>query len=572
MTITIDGFSRGMDVSRPAYASDPRTLAVLTNAHLSRGGDVEQRKAFVSTYAATGTKGLAQLRGQLYAFGGVETRPGGLNAAIAYQALIHPTDVALRDVLSVAEFADKLYVIADFANNDVYHFYDGEIVDEWTDGKASGSFYIVSGTAGATNVISKVKVAGIDILGASVAWVTSHAATATAVAARINLQASGYTAEAIGQQVVIRAPTSAAVYNGQTIELTVGGDVATSLISQLVGGSGSAIAMTPGPAGITFGDKLYSIAKTRLHFSELFDPTTVRPNADGAGYVDLATSGEGADELVGLAPYYSALAIFGKRGIQVWSVDVDDAENKRLQTVPDTGLVGSRAIQPWRDGGLLHLSRRGVKSLQARDSSGRGAVSDASTAIDPLLIPHLNSLTDAVRARAILLTDPEDGRLWCIAGNKVFVYSAFGETQVSGWSIYEPGFTISDVAIANNRLFVRSGDTVYLYGGSANTTYDTSAVTVRLQFLGGGAGATRMKSVEGIDVGVEGTWEIYLLPNYLNPAVAEKLADVTGPTFDLPWHPAVSWSSHFAIELRRAQATKGTVSAIHIHAGQDASR
>jgi hypothetical protein len=251
----------------------------------------------------------------------------------------------------------------------------------------------------------------------------------------------------------------------------------------------------------------------------------------------------------------------------VWAVDPDDAENKRLQTVPDTGLVASRALQTWRDGGVLFLTRRGIKTLQARDSSGRGGVGDASTSIDPLLIAHLDTLSAADLSRAILLVEPEDGRLWCIAGSKVFVYTAFPETQVAGWSVYEPGFTISDVAVINHRLYLRSGDQLYYYG-----TYDASPVTVRLQFLGGGPAATRFKSVEGIDLGVEGAWSVYLLPNYLDPTVAEKLADVTGPTFDLPWHPAVSWSSHFAVELRRAQATKGTVSSIHIHAVQDAAR
>lgn len=574
MSIVLDGFSRGVDTTRPAYAADPRTLAVLVNGHLTRGGDIEQRKAFVAKYACPGTIGLAQVRGQLWVFGTSPVRPGGLAAQVAYQFLDNTADeAAVYDrVLSVAVFADKLYVIVRTVAGTIYHFYDGELVEEWVDGAASGSFMIVAGSADAANTVEAVKVDGQDVLTAPVAWTTSHAATAVAVAAQITAGGTGFTGEAVGQQVIIRAPTADASFNGLTVEVVVTGDVATTLIAQMSGASGSDTAFTPGPFGITYGDKLYSVSGPRLHFSELFDPMTVKPNDSGAGYVDVTTSAEGADELIALAPYYSTLALLGRSGLQLWAVDADDAENERLQSIPDVDLAAPRAVQTWRDGGVLFLSRRGIKTLDARDSSGRGKVGDASLPIDAELVPYIRGLSAEALDRAFMLVEPDDGRLWLVAGQRVFVLSVFGEEGVSGWSVYETGRTFTEAVVADHRLYLRDGDTIYLHGGDTNAVYDAAPMTVRLQFFGGGGAASQFKSVNGIDIGAEGTWTVYLLPDYRDPSIAEEIATITGPTFDLPWHPAVSWSSHFSLELRRAEATRGTLTSVHIHAVADASR
>ncbi len=105
---------------------------------------------------------------------------------------------------------------------------------------AVGSIDITAGTSNpGTNKVSTITVDGVDVLGAAVDWVTSHAVTATAVALQINTNTSSpnYGATASGETITITAD----VIQGDTpntfvVGSTVGGDVTT----------GSAVAMTGG--------------------------------------------------------------------------------------------------------------------------------------------------------------------------------------------------------------------------------------------------------------------------------------------------------------------------------------
>ena len=68
--ILVEDFRAGLDTRRTEITSIPGSARTLTNCHISRGGEIEKRKAFV-TYATlpTGTHGLATAGGQVYVFG-----------------------------------------------------------------------------------------------------------------------------------------------------------------------------------------------------------------------------------------------------------------------------------------------------------------------------------------------------------------------------------------------------------------------------------------------------------------------------------------------------------------------
>jgi hypothetical protein len=99
--------------------------------------------------------------------------------------------------------------------------------------RAIGSVKITAGTAGASNKITKVTVGGIPICG-EVLWVTSHAATATALAAAINNYLSQPDCVAVvdgvdNTKVNIYAPfTTGADWNTVVVDAVVEGDVTTT--------------------------------------------------------------------------------------------------------------------------------------------------------------------------------------------------------------------------------------------------------------------------------------------------------------------------------------------------------
>lgn len=105
---------------------------------------------------------------------------------------------------------------------------------------ATGSIDITAGTASAgVNKVSTITVNGVDVLGTAVDWVTSHAATATAVALQINSTTSvpDYSASASGATITITAD----IIQGDTpntfvVGSTVGGDVTTGVAVAMAGG------------------------------------------------------------------------------------------------------------------------------------------------------------------------------------------------------------------------------------------------------------------------------------------------------------------------------------------------
>jgi hypothetical protein len=125
----------GVDRRRPIYASQQGSLWEGINGHLSRGGDFDKRKAFVDTYTLpTGTFGLQGINTKLTVFGGTEAATGALPAGVEYQALIHPSAETMTAILWSELYDGKIYVIAEYADGSIMHFYDGSLVTDWFEG------------------------------------------------------------------------------------------------------------------------------------------------------------------------------------------------------------------------------------------------------------------------------------------------------------------------------------------------------------------------------------------------------------------------------------------------------
>ena len=134
----IADFKGGLDVRRSRYTSVPGTLQKLVNAHITRGGDVERRKAFVNKgYFAANTFDLAADEGGLVTFGS-DAAPynNELPAGVRYQRLQAPSGAAMVSVDATEAFGGKLYVAATYDDGVQWHFYDGTLVGAWSGGIA----------------------------------------------------------------------------------------------------------------------------------------------------------------------------------------------------------------------------------------------------------------------------------------------------------------------------------------------------------------------------------------------------------------------------------------------------
>lgn len=571
----VENFRYGVDTRRPAFASEAGSLREGINVHITSGGDVEVRKAFVE-YATLpdNTFGLAALAGGLYIFGS-GPEPGGMPSGFNYQQLAHPDGADMTAVLDTDTFDGLLYVVGEYDDADaVYHYYDGARVPDWYDGRPRASFSITAGTAGAGNKITAIKVDGVNILGAEVLWTGSHSNTAALVAAAITATTStpDYRASVTAgtAEVVITTLDPGSASNGLVVQIDVGGDVETNVTSTAMSGGTDEETFVPGRSVRTLGAKMYATSGPNLHYSALNDPSRWQSSDVGAGVTNISNHSSGSEELIAVEAHYERLAIFSESTVQIWQVASDANENARLQTLRGVGLVSARAAVSYLDGATVFLSRQGVKGIQARDSSGRSEITDISAPIDRNLRTFLNGLDATTRSRAILLTEPEEKRLWVIIDDRIYVRSYFPASSVVAWTEYHPGFSIEDAAVVGQQVFVRSGNKVYLYGGTDGLTYDASEAVVSLPYATARAPAT-YKGLHAFDVGIEGEWTVYLALNPDNLEEAQVAAVLSGQTYDKARVPLAGQSTHVSLKLVHAKAEYARLVNVAFHYKADAA-
>lgn len=292
----------------------------------------------------------------------------------------------------------------------------------------------------------------------------------------------------------------------------------------------------------TFKRKVYSPAGTAsqvggsvLYFSGVDTATGWDKVANsGAGFQNLSTHESGSDSIVALGIYQNYLAAFTRRVTQIWQMNDDATTNAPFQTMYEIGVRAPRSVKSFGDLDLFLLSDSGVRSVRTRSYANLAGVNDVGTPIDAHILDWVISL-DAVSTTtvddAVAVIEPTDSRYWLAIGSRVYVFSYFPSKKISAWTWYEPGFTFTDLVSFNGRVYGRSGDRIYLYGGSDNNTYDNCPVTVELPFLSVQKPAT-FKQWEGIDIASVGEWNLKALVEPDDESQYVDIGDESGVTFN----------------------------------------
>jgi putative flippase GtrA len=680
----IQDFRAGMDTRRMAVLSVPGSLLSLVNGHINRGGEIEKRLAFVEQVTLpTNTFGLTAVGGTLYTFGsaspGSVTLPAGSPPNLVYQQLAHPSSAGMAKIIQVSAFAGLPYVIAQYEDGAIYHFYNGTRHTEFLEARARASFNITGGTTGGVsatasftvtggvntpgdqvtsiragtlailtqpiqhngsntstaaaiaaainafvgnpdftavasgatvtitavtpgiqfnglaliinrtggftvgsvvnmaggvdNAITNITVDGVDIIGVSIKHTGNNDTTAAAVAAQINefQSAPEYRALAVGNKVNVIIQSAGAANNGKSMVITKTGNVTTNVGSvtladgaNLVTTPAGSETYLPGEYGKPAKSKMYTTAGSLLHFSGIEAPLEANEAAKEAGFINLANNAEGSERLTAIANYQQNLAIFSERTVQVWFVDVTVAGNQQLQVLNNTGAISPRSVTEIGDSDVFYLSESGIRSLRARNTTNAAFATDIGNPIDTLVLEDINTDRLAVReSRAVL--EPRDGRYILAVGNKCYVFSYFPASQVSAWSIYEPGFEVSDWAIVGRRLYCRGGDQkLYLLGGIDGTTYDNTPVVAYVPYIDGKQPATK-KSFTGIDLACEGLWQVEIATDPNDQTALETIAYIEETTFAKGNAAFQAQSTHLAVKLTSQNSGYARVGSMLLH-------
>lgn len=688
-TIWVRELIGGLDTRRMPEAAPDGTLIRADDGHITSGGEFEKRAAFVPRYALpAGTVGLAHTRNSLIVFGH-QTEPGGIPPGVVYQRLQHPDSVALARILSYDLFAGRVYVVAQFEDTSIHHFYDGVRVEDWFDGRAratfeiisgheaplveaTGSFRITGGTAGSGNEIVDVTVNGVSLISAPVAFVSDASATALAVANAINAHTSApdYTATSDDETVIIESVGVGPAANGLVVAVDPDGDVTVGDIGNMAGGavlpasrvtgvtvngepviggpvlyatsvaamaeavaaainafpgdpdysavaSGGRVTIIapeastafnnhpvvvsvanglqidiggvdvlrmaggaatesfiPGTAVRTMGSKMYAVADGVLHFSGIKEPTQWTTDAVGAGFIDMSEEASGAEKLTAVAQYQAFVAVFAEDVILVWAIDPDPALSHMQQVLANTGTRSPRSVTRFGDEDIFYLDESGCRSLRARDSSNAASTSDVGVLVDKPITAKLATLTDDQRLSIFGLINPRDGRYWLCMLNEIFVFSYYPATKVSAWSRYIPRtvvdgvetlFDIDAAVVTNRRVYLRSGNVIYAYGGEGPTVeYDESPAEAWSPYFDADQPAD-LKQWSGFDASVEGLWDVEVGMQVSDVEISEPLCSVWYTTYNGQRVGLDGQSSHINLRFVSRETGPARISAFAVH-------
>lgn len=419
---------------------------------------------------------------------------------------------------------------------------------------------MLGGTNAGTSRLDALTVDGVSIINTPVNWTTSHPATASAIAAAINAFVSvpDYTATAVDDQVNVIADVGSAA-NGRVVTATVSNGLAVTPSAGLALSGGSEGADTYGPGAFvkTVGSKMYSTSRSNLHFSGIQQPTKWTTDAVGAGFIDMSSQASGSEDLTALARYNNFLAIFAERVIQMWYVDPDENNNLQKQTLNNTGTASPRSVTQFGDSDVFYLSESGLRSLRARDASNSAATTDIGVPVDTLITEVVRGLTPEQRDNITGLIEPLDGRFWLTAGTRIFVFSYFSGSNISAWSLYKPtdsvtgeALEIEYVVVYQRKVYVRSGDTIYVYGGpDVELVYDETQAIAQLPYLDGDD-PSRMKNLQSIDVAVQGQWEVRMAMDPLDLNASDRMATVDRTTYSLGMIGAQGNATHYSLIMK----------------------
>lgn len=239
--LVIKDFKAGLDLRRLTETTPAGALLECVNAHITSGGEIEKRRSFVSLPTLpAGTFGLFALDpDNLWVFGS-DPEPAGLPAGVSYQRLTGPSGNCTA-VTDVDLYSGKFYVVAEYDTGLIHHFYDGNEVIDFFDGRATVAFTLRDGTDTAATAESWVQVEGgttgpanglevrfegVSLTGIGIAYNTDNDTTALDITNAINGRTgtTNMTATQQGARVIIKPTTAGDQFNGRSIEVITAGD------------------------------------------------------------------------------------------------------------------------------------------------------------------------------------------------------------------------------------------------------------------------------------------------------------------------------------------------------------
>ena len=210
-------------------------------------------------------------------------------------------------------------------------------------------------------------------------------------------------------------------------------------------------------ACVKIQSKMFAVGKdgSTVRYSKTGDPRNWT-ETDDAGFLPTGLNAVGDKTANALGIYQRNLVVFAKDNAQIWVVDPDPTAMALEDLVANVGTSFPRTVANV-GGDIYFLGDYGFRSITTLQYTDNLADVDVGSPIDTLVREALKE--ENVNPRSFYFYGT--GQYVCCIGNHLFVYSFSRTSKIAAWSEYFIGFPIDAVAENNQRLYVRSGDSVY---------------------------------------------------------------------------------------------------------------
>jgi hypothetical protein len=472
----IANFQSGMDLRKSPLTAPAGTLRLLQNAHVTAGGEIEKREAFVLWCTApAGSLGMCALNSLVYTH-----LPSGTPGQID-----PPTDTAI----GVIHIAQPRAAVT----------FTGVISDGNTTTPGAGTILKVSG----------VTPAGVLPVGTPLIGTVAEIQPGTVITAVGTVDSGGNGTYTVNiSQLSYPSGAPGAPVSGVTLQYQLDFDTFNGVIYAVFQGSdgnnyhyynGIQVVQATGKGYNirTYKEKMYGVNGRTLSFSAIGDPTVWQnpsPDNDGnvaqnhSGFINVGAQDADSENMVSMEVYYDKMALFSTLACQLWFLDPDESKNQYYQTLRDAGTIAPASVRQYVANDVYFLGNHGIRSLRARDLTMTAAVADVGSPLDPTiqdLLEIRGEVWGAWQSQALLA--PRTGRIWFTFGDRIYVLSNYASPNISAWSVYIPEFfiDIQGAVFADPYLVFRDSNTrnIYRFGSQGAQIYDSCPVEFITPFL-----------------------------------------------------------------------------------------
>lgn len=438
------------------------------------------------------------------------------------------------------------------------------IVDEEAD--------ITGGTGNGYPTLNNLLIGSVPLIDNQLLYTSSATNMAQAITDEINslTGTSDFSATRSGRKVTVKSEIAGEFANGLAFSFSVANGLSFSDVTTMSGGFNDDL-----PRGTflkTADDKVYAVSGKALYFSGIAAPIKWTTDNVGAGFVDMGARTKGGEELTALSRYQNYLAVFARRTIIIEYIDPDPTLNRVIQILRNTGTRFPNSVTEFGDSDVFFADESGLRSVQSRASTNAAATTDTGVPVDPLISEKLATVSDDDAFKIWGLIEPRTGNFWLIVKDIIYVFALYPGAKVSAWTTYTPSavidgegvdFDVDYAAVYDRKVYLRSGDEIYVFGGTSNTdlAYDATLAEAWLPYMDANT-PSKKKGWERIDLAVEGQWSIQWAMSPKNEDAVDGTIVVTTTTYENDGIPLGGSSNHLSLRLSTQAAEAAKLSSL----------